>query len=131
MTRVYTSACVVLIAAALHGCQATGPDERSKAPEPPPAPARAVDTAPVEPAVAPEPPPPPAAASAPQPAQAAPTMDLKTAQGLLNKRGYKVGAPDGKMGPRTRQGLRRFQTEQRIPVTGNLDRETIERLMTK
>jgi peptidoglycan hydrolase-like protein with peptidoglycan-binding domain len=53
---------------------------------------------------------------------------MKAAQTLLNKYGYKAGVADGKMGPRTRQALRRFQKEQGIAVTGNLDPETMNRL---
>jgi hypothetical protein len=129
MGRVYLCACVILIGTALHGCQAAGPDDRSKPPETPAPAQKPIAMQPAEPAPPAEPP--PAAAPAAQPAQAAPAVDLKTAQGLLNKRGYKAGTPDGKMGPRTRQALRRFQTHQRLPVTGTLDRETMDRLMTK
>jgi localization factor PodJL len=131
MGRVYICACMMLVGAGLYACQTTGPDDRAKPPEAPAAAPKAVEMAPAEQASAPVPPSPPAAAPAPQPAQAGPALDLKTAQGLLNKRGYKVGTPDGKMGPRTRQGLRRFQTDQRLPITGTLDHETMERLMTK
>jgi len=52
-------------------------------------------------------------------------IDLRTAQMLLNKRGYKAGRADGKMGPCTRRALRRFQMDHGLTVTGKLDRDTM------
>jgi hypothetical protein len=51
-------------------------------------------------------------------------MTLIQAQAKLNALGFNVGTPDGRMGPRTRSELRRFQKSRAIAVTGELDSET-------
>lgn len=60
--------------------------------------------------------------------KAAPPMSLRDAQGRLNELGFDVGTPDGRMGPRTRSQLSRFQQSRGIPTTGNLDQPTIDEL---
>ncbi|EFL87862.1 peptidoglycan-binding protein [Ahrensia sp. R2A130] len=50
------------------------------------------------------------------------------AQALLNQRGYNVGQPDGLAGPNTRKAVRDFQRSAGIPVTGEIDRETLRAL---
>ena len=42
----------------------------------------------------------------------------------LNSRGYDVGEPDGVIGPRTRDALRRFQADENLPVTGEINPPT-------
>ncbi|PVB60198.1 lytic murein transglycosylase [Labrenzia sp. 011] len=39
-------------------------------------------------------------------------------QKLLNKNGFNVGAPDGKVGPATREGIRKAEAKYGLPVTG-------------
>ncbi|MES0808159.1 lytic murein transglycosylase [Roseibium sp. SCPC15] len=39
-------------------------------------------------------------------------------QKLLNKNGFNVGAPDGKVGPATRAGIRKAEAKHGMPVTG-------------
>ena len=53
---------------------------------------------------------------------------LHAAQRALQAKGYYRGAIDGIAGPRTQSGLREFQQDQKIEVTGKLDGETAERL---
>ncbi|MGQ9724108.1 MAG: peptidoglycan-binding protein [Tepidimonas sp.] len=73
---------------------------------------------------APTPAPKPAADGAsPQPA-AGTALTLLEAQRKLNQLGYNVGAPDGKMGNKTRQALRAFQASRGLPQTGQLDAAT-------
>jgi curli biogenesis system outer membrane secretion channel CsgG len=56
-------------------------------------------------------------------------MSLFEAQERLNELGFDVGRPDGKLGPRTKSQLSRFQQSRKIPVTGALDRATINELL--
>ena len=71
-----------------------------------------------------------AAAAAPQkPKPAAiPAATVKRAQGLLNRIGYEIGRPDGKIGPRTRAALAAFQRTWSLPATGKLDKATLNAL---
>jgi hypothetical protein len=58
------------------------------------------------------------------------TVDKRLVTGVqraLNQRGAKL-AIDGALGPNTVQALRRFQDDNALPVTGRLDRQTLERL---
>ncbi|MDR0576782.1 MAG: peptidoglycan-binding protein [Candidatus Accumulibacter sp.] len=57
------------------------------------------------------------------------SMPLVNAQERLNELGFNVGTPDGKLGPRTKSQLSRFQQSRKIPVTGILDDATIAELM--
>jgi len=57
-----------------------------------------------------------------------PIMDIKTAQKLLNQKGYNVGTPDGKIGPKTAQAIKKFQTDNSLSATGTLTSETILKL---
>lgn len=49
-------------------------------------------------------------------------------QKQLNALGYQVGTPDGMLGKRSVDALKKFQQDKRIPVTGKADSETIEKL---
>ena len=55
-------------------------------------------------------------------------MTLREAQARLNELGFDVGAPDGRMGAKTRSQLSKFQQSRRIPVTGVLDQATSDEL---
>jgi photosystem II stability/assembly factor-like uncharacterized protein len=57
-----------------------------------------------------------------------PDDTVKRAQESLNAAGYDVGVPDGAAGTRTVAALRRFQTDQGIPVSGKLDDATLTAL---
>jgi len=50
------------------------------------------------------------------------------AQRALRDLGYDPGPIDGIFGPRTRTALEKYQTTERLPVTGELDAPTLERL---
>ena len=61
--------------------------------------------------------------------QAAPlTMTLKQAQEKLNTLGFPVGTADGRMGPKTRSELMRFQKSRSLPESGMLDQATMAAL---
>lgn len=57
-----------------------------------------------------------------------PTMSLRDAQSRLNELGFDVGTPDGKLGPRTRSQIARFQQSRGLPQTGTLDPATVGEL---
>ena len=50
---------------------------------------------------------------------------VRKAQGALDRAGYDIGTPDGRMGQRTIAALKRFQSDRYLPVTGELDETTI------
>ena len=50
--------------------------------------------------------------------------DIMDAQKKLNANGYKVGTEDGKLGPRTRTALRKYQHDNNITESGTLDEST-------
>jgi peptidoglycan hydrolase-like protein with peptidoglycan-binding domain len=120
-------AAVIVIGALLQACQSEQTNDASK---PPQTPAQAIDESAQKAAqdVTPSPAESAATAGASQPAQADMPIDLRTAQMLLNKHGYKAGRADGKMGPRTRRALRRFQMDHGLTATGKLDRDTMNAL---
>jgi peptidoglycan hydrolase-like protein with peptidoglycan-binding domain len=51
-------------------------------------------------------------------------------QERLNQLGYKVGAVDGVLGPRTVEALKKYQSDNNLPPTGALDVQTIKKLRT-
>lgn len=53
---------------------------------------------------------------------------IKEAQRALKARGYYGGAIDGIPGPKTRSGLREFQADNGIDVSGKLNKKTAEKL---
>ena len=53
---------------------------------------------------------------------------VRRAQEALRAQGHDPGPIDGVMGARTQQALRDFQTSQQLNSTGQLDRETMEKL---
>jgi hypothetical protein len=58
-------------------------------------------------------------------------LDSKDAQAILNSLGYAVGVPDGVVGRRTLDGVRRFQQDSGVPVTGQLDDGTKAALLAR
>ena len=53
---------------------------------------------------------------------------IKQTQMLLNKLGYKVGAPDGKLGPKTRRAIVSFQQKSGLSPTGTINAELVKAL---
>jgi photosystem II stability/assembly factor-like uncharacterized protein len=53
---------------------------------------------------------------------------VKRAQEALNAAGYDTGTPDGQAGTKTVAAIRKFQTANRIPVSGKLDAATLTAL---
>ncbi len=53
---------------------------------------------------------------------------IKSAQALLNQRGFDVGSPDGLMGPKTTRAIMDFQKTSGIPVTGQVDTTLLDAL---
>jgi lipoprotein-anchoring transpeptidase ErfK/SrfK len=82
------------------------------------------------PPLAPPPPAPakPEPASAPPEAYPRPLQDVFEAQLALARQGISSGSIDGRIGPQTRAALRAFQQKEHLPVTGELDAATKERL---
>jgi photosystem II stability/assembly factor-like uncharacterized protein len=67
-------------------------------------------------------------ASVPEPPRPSADANVKRAQAALAVAGYDVGKPDGVAGTRTVTAIRKFQTDKRIPVTGQLDVATLTAL---
>jgi len=74
------------------------------------------------------PPEPAPQAEEPAPDPAAPSTILKVQAALAPN--YGPLGVDGVLGRRTRDAVRRFQADEGLPETGEIDAETIERLMT-
>ena len=76
----------------------------------------------------------PPAPSRPQQNEPAPAIDEGMTpfelQDRLNQLGYKVGAVDGVIGPRTTEALKKFQSDNSLSPTGTLDIQTIKKLRT-
>lgn len=53
---------------------------------------------------------------------------VREAQRALRDLGYHPGPIDGMFGPQTRIALEKYQLAEKLPVTGQLDAETMERL---
>jgi hypothetical protein len=62
------------------------------------------------------------------PGAAGPGNRVRAAQSALQGMGYNPGPIDGAMGPRTANAIRAFQRAQRLPETGTLTPETLQRL---
>jgi len=60
-----------------------------------------------------------------------PDLNVRTAQVFLTYLGLDPGTVDGVMGQRTRSALEEFQQQEKLPVTGEPDPGTIERITTK
>lgn len=77
----------------------------------------------------------PVKAGAPKKGRAAQSAATKSSlettrrvQQALNAAGYDVGAPDGRAGRLTIAGLRKYQADRRLPVTGKIDSATLRSL---
>jgi peptidoglycan hydrolase-like protein with peptidoglycan-binding domain len=57
-----------------------------------------------------------------------PSDTIRRAQQALNAAGYKVGVPDGRSGTQTVAGLKRYQADRHLPVTGKFDDITLKSL---
>ena len=55
-------------------------------------------------------------------------MTIYELQDRLGALGYKPGAVDGVLGPRTVDALKKFQGDRNLAVTGNINAETIRAL---
>ncbi len=64
---------------------------------------------------------------APKPVKVTPQM-VSAAQAELDKRGYDSGPADGVIGPRTREAVTKFQADQGLTQSGELDAITLEKL---
>lgn len=53
---------------------------------------------------------------------------IRAAQQKLDDAGYKSGTPDGKLGPKTRAAIRKYQQDQNLALTGTLDESTLSKL---
>jgi hypothetical protein len=62
------------------------------------------------------------------PSRASPPMagdsSVADAQSALNSKGYDAGPADGRMGPNTRAAIMKFQADNNLPQTGELDAST-------
>jgi peptidoglycan hydrolase-like protein with peptidoglycan-binding domain len=54
--------------------------------------------------------------------------EIMHAQQALDQKGFDVGKADGIMGPRTKQALEKFQQQQKLQQTGQLDQNTLSAL---
>ena len=61
-------------------------------------------------------------------ALAASSEEIRKVQQSLIDKGYDAGPVDGVLGPRTRTGIRQYQTSEKLTVTGRLDAETAGKL---
>jgi peptidoglycan hydrolase-like protein with peptidoglycan-binding domain len=53
---------------------------------------------------------------------------VKQAQQALNDKGFNVGTPDGIAGPKTAAAVKKFQQQQNIGASGQLDQQTLAAL---
>ena len=53
------------------------------------------------------------------------------AQQLLNKLGFNIGEPDGRMGARTTNAIRLFQLQYGLKVTGEVTADLIDKLKAR
>ena len=68
-----------------------------------------------------------AAGPSSNPAQNA-NLSVRDVQIKLNQLGYNVGAPDGQLGRATVAGIRAFQRDRRLTISGQLDQATMNEL---
>jgi peptidoglycan hydrolase-like protein with peptidoglycan-binding domain len=120
------TAIIVFTAAVLSGCAGAPADGGDSAAKP-----RAPETTAPPPAPPARPLPP-----APVPRQSAPEpnvegMTVFELQERLMKLGYKPGTVDGVSGPRTVDALKKYQADNKLPVTGTTDADTIRKLRSE
>ena len=56
---------------------------------------------------------------------------VQQAQARLKAAGFDPGTPDGTLGPKTRDALRRYQRTKGLPTTGELDDKTLDALQVR
>ena len=56
------------------------------------------------------------------------SMSVSQVQKKLTEMGYQLGLSDGVMGKKTIAAIRNFQKDNKLPVTGQIDKATIEKL---
>jgi hypothetical protein len=54
--------------------------------------------------------------------------EIRELQIALNEKGFSVGEPDGRLGPRTNRALMEFQQRQGLQATGHIDQRTVQAL---
>jgi len=54
--------------------------------------------------------------------------EIRELQISLNEKGFNVGEPDGRLGPRTNRALMEFQQRQGLQATGHIDQRTVQAL---
>lgn len=59
------------------------------------------------------------------------TAHIKSVQQALVAKGADIGPVDGVLGPKTRKALRAFQKEEKLPQTGRIDKQSLDRLGVK
>lgn len=63
------------------------------------------------------------------------SIDMKKAvqniQRILNKNGYDAGGADGKMGQKTKTAIMAFQTDNKMPATGEVDEKLVKALLAR
>ncbi|RWC60793.1 peptidoglycan-binding protein [Mesorhizobium sp.] len=63
------------------------------------------------------------------------SIDMKKAvqniQRILNKNGYDAGGADGKMGQKTKTAIMAFQTDNKMPATGDVDEKLVKALLAR
>lgn len=57
--------------------------------------------------------------------------DVYKIQRILQDLGYNIGSPDGLLGEKTKTAIKKFQTDNRLKVTGNIDQDTKDALYIK
>ena len=64
-----------------------------------------------------------------QTARAEPAQwEVELVQAALNSSGYDAGAADGKMGDKTRDAIKQYQSDWQLPETGELTPEMVDRI---
>jgi peptidoglycan hydrolase-like protein with peptidoglycan-binding domain len=53
---------------------------------------------------------------------------IRQVQIVLNEKGFNIGQPDGRLGPRTREALMAFQRQQGFQASGRIDNQTVTAL---
>ena len=54
--------------------------------------------------------------------------EIRQMQQALNQKGFNVGRADGRLGPRTKNALNKFQSKQGLQQTGTPDEQTLAAL---
>jgi len=55
-------------------------------------------------------------------------QEIEKLQGILRDKGFYSAKVDGLMGPKTRAGIRQYQTSEDLPVTGYVDADTAAKI---